>query len=186
MTPAQQNQLLDLARQTIGRVLKGRAPPPPLERVTDPALHEPGASFVTLYLENALRGCVGSLEALQPLARDVAANALAAAFRDPRFDPLEQTDFARTRIHLSVLDEPEPVAFRDEEELLGKLRPLRDGLVLTAGERRATFLPAVWEQLPDPREFLERLRHKAGLPEDFPLTRARIERYEVRSFSEEG
>lgn len=186
MTPAQQNQLLDLARQTIGRVLEGRAPPPPLERVTDAALHEPGASFVTLYLDNTLRGCVGSLQALYPLARDVAANALGAAFRDPRFSPLDHEEFVQTRIHLSILDAPEPVAFTDEEELLGKLRPLRDGVVLSAGERRATFLPAVWEQLPDPREFLARLRLKAGLPENFPLTRARIERYEVRSFSEEG
>ena len=186
MNRQQGQRLLQLARCSIQAALEGQARPGPEETIPDPALHEPGASFVTLYLDDALRGCVGSLEAHHPLARDVAANALAAAFRDPRFSPLDHDELVRTRIHLSVLDSPEPVSFSDEEQLVALLRPGHDGIVLTAGERRATFLPAVWEQLPDPREFLEHLRCKAGVPEDFPLTRARIERYEVRSFSEGG
>lgn len=184
MNRRQQEQLLGLARQGLEAALENEPPSRALEEVSDPALREAGASFVTLYREASLRGCIGSLEAHRPLAEDVMHNALAAAFRDPRFPPLQTAELEAVRIHISVLAPPEPVSFASEEELHNTLRPDTDGVILTAGERRATFLPQVWEQLPEPETFLARLREKAGLPRDYPLARTQIERYTVKEFGE--
>ncbi len=131
----------------------------------DPTLRAPGAGFVTLERAGVLRGCVGSLEAIRPLVVDVAENAFAAAFRDPRFPPLREEERGDLRIHLTLLGPLVPVAAFSEEELVAALRPGRDGLVLQLGARRATYLPAVWDELRDPREFLLQLRRKAGIPE---------------------
>jgi AmmeMemoRadiSam system protein A len=149
-----------------------------------PALAEPGATFVTLKLENALRGCIGSLEAHRPLREDVRLNALGAAFRDPRFDPLTPGEFERTRVEVSLLSPLEPLAFSTQAELLALLRPGVDGLVFRYGHHRGTFLPQVWETLPEPLDFLEHLKRKAGLPFGFWSTDVQAWRYIVSKWAQ--
>ena len=147
-------------------------------------LGQPGASFVTLKAAGALRGCIGSLEAWRPLGADVRANALAAAFRDPRFAPVAAAEFDRVAIEVSVLTAPEPVAFSSRDDLLRQLRPGVDGLVLTARGHRGTFLPQVWDELPDPADFLAHLLRKAGLAGGYWGPDVEIERYGVTAFRE--
>ncbi len=132
----------------------------------DPPLRENRASFVTLKKEGMLRGCIGRLEASRPLVEDVAANAYSAAFEDPRFPPLAASEKDGLEMHVSVLSVPRQLSFSDENDLLAQLRPGKDGLILEDGHRRATFLPSVWEQLPDPRNFVAELKRKAGLLPD--------------------
>lgn len=151
-------------------------------RTLSPALQATGASFVTLEIAGEMRGCIGTLEARRPLAEDVAANAFAAAFRDSRFPPLSAHEESRLDIHVSVLSAPEPMAVRDEADLLRQLRPGIDGLVLEDGARRGTFLPSVWEQLPDPRDFLAHLKRKAGLPPGHWSPTLRVSRYTCQVF----
>jgi AmmeMemoRadiSam system protein A len=149
-----------------------------------PLLAQPGATFVTLRLHGELRGCIGSLTATRPLAEDVRANAVAAAFRDPRFAPLTAAEFAVTRFEISLLAPAEPIAARSEAELLRLLRPHVDGVILRCEERRATLLPQVWASLPDPRDFVRALKRKAGLPATFWSDALFFERYEVVKFDE--
>lgn len=144
-----------------------------------------GATFVTLEIRGRLRGCIGSLRPTRSLRHDVRENAVAAAFRDPRFPPLEVEELAALAVKVSVLSPFEPLAATSEEELLLELRPGHDGLVLRCGLHRATFLPQVWEQLPEPRQFLERLREKAGLPPGFWRDDLAFERYTVESWGQE-
>ena len=157
---------------------------PPLGSDNEPWLSEKGASFVTLRLGGDLRGCIGSLVAYQPLKDDVRQNARAAAFEDPRFYPLSVREFEQVRIEVSVLSTPEPMAFSSRDEALEKLRPGVDGVILTAGRRRATFLPQVWDELPDKEEFISHLLMKAGLPPTYWDDSVRIERYTVTAFEE--
>lgn len=173
--------LLPLARATIARAL-GRDLPLPDQRA--PWLDEPGASFVTLTQNGDLRGCIGSLEANRPLRIDVPANALAAAFHDPRFPPLTAKELDRTRVEVSLLSPPEPLPVADEQDAWQKLRPYQDGIILEYRDRRATFLPQVWDQLPDPDRFLAHLKMKAGLPWDFWAPGIRLSRYQVRKWKE--
>jgi AmmeMemoRadiSam system protein A len=149
-------------------------------------LEQPGATFVTLTLDGRLRGCIGSLEAHRPLIDDVRHNAVAAAFRDPRFMPLSETEFADTVIEVSLLSAPEAISFSSEADALGQLQRGRDGVILEYGRHRATYLPQVWAHLPDPKSFLEELKVKAGLPEDFWSDDIRLSRYSVQKFSEAG
>lgn len=172
--------LLELARESIRQGLCGEQLCVRPEAYP-PALQALRACFVTLKLEGRLRGCIGSLEARQPLVTDVVRNAYAAAFRDPRFPALSWPEFERLDIHLSLLTSPQPLAVASEEELLAQLRPGIDGLVLSEGARRGTFLPAVWEQLSEPREFLRQLKLKAGLRADYWSSTLRIERYTTES-----
>ena len=148
------------------------------------ALDEPGATFVTLRQDAELRGCIGSLEPRRKLALDVRANAVAAAFRDPRFPPLAAREFGRTSVEVSLLSAHEPMAFDDEEHLLRQLRPGVDGVVLQCGRDRATFLPQVWESLPEPRAFVAALKRKAGLPADFRGPGLNVARYTVVKWTE--
>jgi AmmeMemoRadiSam system protein A len=152
--------------------------------VPDPEQEKPGASFVTLTQDGRLRGCIGSLEAYRPLAEDVAANAVAAAFRDTRFAPLTRQEWAGTRIEVSQLERPVQMDFANEEDAILRLRPGLDGVILTLGSRRATFLPQVWESLPDPKQFLAHLKTKAGLPADFWDDKITLARYGVRKWKE--
>ncbi len=177
--------LLRVAREAIGARLEGR-PEPRLDRAAIPAsLWRPGASFVTLTIGGRLRGCIGSLQAYRPLVEDVQQNAIAAAFHDPRFPPLSRAEFDRVRIEVSILSEPKPLAFDGPEDLLRKLRPGVDGVVLHYRGRRATFLPQVWEQLPDGVDFLSNLAYKAGLPPDaWRWPGVQIETYQVEKFTE--
>jgi AmmeMemoRadiSam system protein B/AmmeMemoRadiSam system protein A len=149
-----------------------------------PPLSEPGATFVTLTLDGQLRGCIGSLEAWRPLAEDVQANAVAAAFRDPRFAPLSADELETVRVEVSLLSKPVAMQFADENDALRQLRPGIDGVILVAGDRRSTFLPQVWEQLPAPRQFLEHLKQKAGLPAGWWSASAQLYRYEVQKWKE--
>ena len=180
--PKQGRQLLELARQAIAEALgldPGRSP-----RAPEPWLQAPGAVFVTLTQHGELRGCIGSLEAHRSLLEDLRANARAAAFSDPRFAPLEAEELVRTRVEVSILSPPEPLPVRDEADLLAQLRPGIDGLILECGWHRATFLPQVWEQLPERRQFLAQLKRKAGLAPDFWSGDMRFARYGVEKFKE--
>ena len=178
----QGRHLLDLARQAIAETLglaPGEPPSPP-----EPWLEAPGAVFVTLTQHGELRGCIGSLEARRALIDDLRANARAAAFSDPRFPPLEAEELGRTRVEVSILSRPEPMVFRNEADLLAQLRPNVDGVILEQGWHRATFLPQVWEQLPEPRQFLAQLKRKAGLAPDFWASDLQVARYGVEKFKE--
>lgn len=149
-----------------------------------PALHEAGTTFVTLTQQGDLRGCIGSLEAWRPLLKDVQENAIDAAFRDPRFAPLTQQELAITRVEVSLLTTPEAMNFSSEADALAQLRPNIDGLIFSAGARRSTFLPQVWEQLAEPRDFLTHLKQKAGLPANYWGNDVRLERYTVKKWKE--
>lgn len=145
-------------------------------------LQEVRASFVTLHREGSLRGCIGSLEAAHPLVRDVSLHAYGAAFRDPRFRAVSAVELERIEVHISVLAIPVPMRFGSEAELIDMVRPGVDGLVLIEGARRATFLPDVWEKLPEPRQFLSQLKIKAGLAPDYWSDRVAVQRYTTESW----
>jgi len=145
----------------------------------------PRATFVTLQLAGRLRGCIGTLIAARPLIQDIAWNAFAAAFRDPRFPPVNVGELVLLNYHISVLSPPEPMTFQDEADLLSQMRPGVDGLLLTDREHRGTFLPSVWEQLPDPLTFLQHLKRKAGLPVDHWSDTLKVERYTAESIPAE-
>ena len=146
-------------------------------------LNEPRASFVTLKKQGTLRGCIGTLEAHRRLVDDVAANAFAAAFRDPRFDKLASGELDSLEIGISILGPRKALVFDSQQTLLDMLRPGVDGLVLHDGNARATFLPAVWESLPQPAAFLEQLKQKAGLPADYWSNTLEVWRYSTESFA---
>jgi len=145
-------------------------------------LQNPGASFVTLKIDGLLRGCIGSLEAHQPLINDVAYNAHAAAFSDARFPPVSSDELNNLEFHISVLTPAVAMAFISEEDLLKQIRPGIDGLVLEEGQHRGTFLPAVWESLPDAESFLQHLKQKAGLPQNYWSDSIKVSRYTTESF----
>ena len=176
--------MLALGRESIehgletGRPLRISDPPHPAE------LAEARTCFVTLRQAGELRGCMGSLQANSPLAESVALNAFGSAFEDPRFPPLPGRALASLDIEISVLSALEPLANYGEADLLSQLQPLVDGLVLEAGPYRSTFLPKVWEQLPDRREFLYALKCKAGLPGEYWSHDVRVHRYHTETFAE--
>ena len=142
-------------------------------------LDQAGATFVTLLRAGKLRGCVGSLEAARPIGADVADNALGAAFRDPRFPALTRDEWPLCSVEVSLLSVPKPIQFADEDHLLALIRAGEDGLILEADGRRATFLPQVWESIAEPRQFLDELMRKAGVPAGTRLARCRLSRYRV-------
>ncbi len=151
---------------------------------TAPWLREPGACFVTLTQDEQLRGCIGTLQAHRPLLADVRANALAAAFHDPRFAPLAERELERTEVEVSLLSPMQALDFGNEAEALAQLRPGLDGVVFQYGSRRSTFLPQVWEQLPDTDDFMAHLKRKAGLPTSFWHEEVRLQRYTVSKWKE--
>jgi AmmeMemoRadiSam system protein A len=175
--------LIDLARASIRHGLDSHQPLAVSVNDYPESLRVIRASFVTLNIENRLRGCIGHLEAIQPLVKDVAENAFAAAFQDPRFSPLKADELPRLEIHLSLLTPAQPLTFKTEEELLSLLTPEKDGLILEEGYHRGTFLPSVWEQLPQPKDFLRQLKIKAGLSPLYWSDSLRVSRYTTESFS---
>ncbi len=177
--------LLATAAEAIESQMTNRAAAAPEADLLPAELRAPRASFVTLTLEGALRGCCGSLEARRPLALDVWANARASAFGDPRFEPLEQREWPRTRLEVSVLSPLERMFVRDEAELRARLVPGTDGLVLAWRGDRATFLPKVWEHLPEPTEFLAHLKRKAGWHDEFWAPDLEVWRYATEVFADE-
>jgi AmmeMemoRadiSam system protein A len=172
--------LLRLARGAIARRLGQVAQDAPHHE----ALDRPGATFVTLTRDGELRGCIGTLEAHRPLGEDVRENAVAAAFRDPRFPPLTEEELPATRVEVSLLTAPQTLTFAGEADALAQLRPQVDGVVLMHDCHRATFLPQVWDSLPEPRQFLAQLKRKAGLPPDFWDDAMTLARYQVTKWKE--
>jgi len=172
--------LLARARNAIARDLGAAQMMEP----EHPALHQPGSTFVTLTLKGELRGCVGTLEAFRPLDQDVRENARAAAFRDRRFAPLRTGELAGIRVEVSLLSSSAPIRFATEEDAIRQLRQGIDGVILENGRQRGTFLPQVWEDLPDPRQFMSQLKRKAGLAADFWSEDLKLYRYEVQKWSE--
>lgn len=185
LSEEERRYLLTLARQSIQAVLN-RNPKPKINLETlTPALRQNGASFVTLTRKGRLRGCIGTLEAHQPLAIDVQTRAIQAATEDYRFDPLSPAELDQVKIEISRLTAPVPLVYDAPEQLPARLVPHRDGVVLEDGHRRATFLPQVWEELPDPREFLSHLCLKMGAPADLWQHRLlEVSIYQVEEFSE--
>ncbi len=184
---AEQQLLQTIAKESI---LTGLEQGSPLAvTVSDYAEHlqEKRATFVTLKLpaannNDALRGCIGSLTPYRALVEDIAHNAYAAAFSDPRFPALEQQEYKQLKYHISILSDTTPMQFDSEQALLAQIRPGIDGLVLQDNNRQGTFLPSVWEQLAEPEEFLRHLKRKAGLPADYWSPTLQVSRYTVESF----
>ncbi len=180
VSPDKGHTLLPIARASISTAL-GR----PLEAAEhEPWLQASGACFVTLMQRGQLRGCIGTLEARRSLLADVKANALAAAFADPRFSPLTAYELAQTEIEISLLSAMQVMEFDSEAHALAQLQPGMDGVVFEYAHYRSTFLPQVWEQLPNAAEFMAHLKHKAGLPSDFWAAGVRLQRYSVSKFKE--
>lgn len=172
--------LLPLARNTIAAQLGLPAAP----AADAPWLHARGAAFVTLTLDGKLRGCIGTLEAHRTLGEDVKANALAAAFRDPRFKALSADEFAHVKIEVSELSPVTLMQWRDEDDALAQLRPGVDGVIFEYGHHRSTFLPQVWEEFADAKTFMGNLKYKGGLPPDFWDPAVKLSRYTVSKYRE--
>lgn len=184
LSSGQQQLLLQMARESI---LHGFASHHPLK--VDPAdydqeLQEERACFVTLHINGRLRGCIGTLTPTGSLVEAVCENAYSAAFRDLRFLPLRRDECEQLDIEISVLTPSEQVHFDNEEDLLSQLRPGVDGLILEDGMQRGTFLPSVWESLPEPQDFFQQLKRKAGLPVTYWSPTIKISRYETYAFSD--
>lgn len=167
LTPEEQQTLLRMARDAMEYAVRGDKLPLLDRSALTPSLLEPGASFVTLTIGGQLRGCIGALEAYQPLVDDVREHAVAAALEDPRFPAVREDELDRIQVEVSRLTRPIPLEYRDAGDLLSKLKPFVDGVILRDGVRRATFLPQVWEKIPDPAEFLDNLCYKMGADRGF-------------------
>jgi AmmeMemoRadiSam system protein A len=171
LNDAESRELLAIACASLSQAVREGSPAWVELTHVSPRLREPGACFVTLTKHGDLRGCIGTLAAHQPLAQDVAHNAMASALRDPRFPPVSARELPDIKLEISVLSAPVDFPVRDEAELLQKLQPGVHGLIIDDGFHRATFLPAVWEQLPDAHDFVAHLKHKAGLsPNSWPAS----------------
>lgn len=179
---ADRTTLHEIARQSVAYGLQYSHEMPLTVTDYSPTLQQVRASFVTLTIQNELRGCIGTLEAYRPLAEDVTHNAYAAAFHDPRFPRLSAQEFDVLQYHISVLETPEAMRFDNEQDLLMQLKPGVDGLILEDGHHRGTFLPQVWESLPEPRQFLQHLKQKAGLPSNYWSQTIKVQRYRVEDF----
>lgn len=185
LSSEERQMLLKLARETITRAVHRQEIPPVNLNAVPEALQRDGACFVTLTKGGELRGCIGSLEARRPLVLDVRENALAAAFHDPRFPPVRPEELDELHIEISVLSTPQPLTYDGPADLLAKLRPGIDGVVIERGWHRATFLPQVWEKLPDPQMFMEHLCVKAGLaPDTYRKPGLDVYTYQVEMFEE--
>ncbi len=184
-SPATQDAALGAALLTLARNAIAQHFGLPTQPVAlADGLNAPGATFVTLTEQGYLRGCIGSLAARRPLREDVVQNARAAAFCDPRFPPLTAAEVAKIKIEVSRLSSLHPLRFRDEADALAQLRPAIDGLVFECGKHRSTFLPQVWDELPQPRQFLAQLKRKAGLDDDFWSLDVTLARYCVEKWKE--
>lgn len=185
LTPEEKQTLLRLARQALELGVRGEKLPPLDWDSLSPTLRADGASFVTLTARGDLRGCIGALEAYQPLAADVREHAIAAALEDYRFRPVQVAELGGISIEVSRLTAPVPLEYSNPEDLIKKLRPGVDGVVLRDAGRRATFLPQVWEKLPDAEDFLANLCHKMGAsPDLWRRKHLEVLTYQVEEFHE--
>jgi uncharacterized protein len=162
LTVEEKQTLLRLAREALESGVRGKSLPAPDPTQLTPLLRAKGAAFVTLTIHGQLRGCIGALQPYQPLADDVIEHAIAAGLEDYRFPPVRPNELPNIRVEVSRLTLPQPLAYTDSDDLLAELRPGIDGVILCDGSRRATFLPQVWEQIPDKVEFLSHLCTKMG------------------------
>jgi AmmeMemoRadiSam system protein A len=185
LTADEKQRLLKIARQTLEQGVRGKELPRIEADGLSASLEEKGASFVTLTIRGQLRGCVGALEARQPLANDVRQHALAAALEDPRFPPVRPDELDAIEIEVSRLTAPQRLNYRDSDDLLAKLRPNVDGVILRDGVRRATFLPQVWQKLPDKETVLDNLCMKMGAPPNtWRRKHLEVLTYQVEEFHE--
>jgi len=188
--PEQGNVLLDHARRTIteklGREIDLETTASLEEKLQDSCYDKHSGTFVTLTLNGQLRGCIGNMNATQNLRDGVRQNAISAAFHDPRFNPLTAAELDKVHIEISILTDPRPLDYSGGDDLVRKLRPNVDGVIISKGPKRATFLPQVWKQLPRPDDFLSRLCMKAGLPaRTWQAEALDVQTYQVISFEEE-
>lgn len=172
--------VLALARAAIAQAMGG----PRVEKPAHAWLDEPGACFITLKQDGELRGCIGNITPTGTLYESIVRNAVSAALRDPRFPALRRDELAGVTVEASLLSAPEPLAASTREQLLAGLRPGVDGLVLTAGARGAVFIPSVWEQLPDPRDFVAHLLRKGGMSAERWPADMRAERFTATHYEE--
>ncbi|TNC81123.1 MAG: AMMECR1 domain-containing protein [Oleiphilus sp.] len=190
LSPQEQTALLALARQSINYGQRHPAVPTLQQEDYPPSLQKQGCCFVTLHSNGQLRGCIGALEPYQPLFRDVAEHAYAAAYQDPRFPGVSEAEIPKLQISISVLSAPSPIESNSETDLLRQIETGRDGIILEEHDARgrlqhkATYLPSVWEQLPNKQDFIASLKQKAGLPTDYWSDQLRFWRYVTHSFSE--
>ena len=185
LTAEDKQALLQLARAALERGVRGQEPPPVDLEAATPHLRAPGASFVTLTIRGDLRGCIGALEPYQPLALDVREHAVAAALDDPRFLPVAAEELDQIAIEISRLTLPQSLEYQDPADLLSRLRPNVDGVILRDGIRRATYLPQVWEKIPDKAAFLNSLCTKMGSPPDtWRRKHLEVLTYQVEEFHE--
>jgi len=183
LSDEEKNVLRKLATDTLHYAVNHHGKMPGISLLDYPeSLRSKGACFVTLEKNGALRGCIGSLEARYPLVEDVAKNTVSAAFSDPRFSPMQSNELHDVQISLSVLSPAQAMTVIDEEDLLRQLRPGIDGLILQDGYNRATFLPSVWQQLPQKQEFLSHLKHKAGFGANYWSDSLKFWRYTTEYF----
>lgn len=185
LTLAEKRQLLQLARAALTAALRQQPAPAIDAAALPPALQRPGACFVTLTNHGELRGCIGSLEARQPLYADACEHAVQAALEDYRFPSVTITELAKIEFEISVLTDPQPLEYAAPADLPGRLRPNIDGVVLQQGYRRATFLPQVWEHFADAETFLAQLCQKMGAaPDAWQKTKLEVLTYQVEKFTE--
>ncbi len=185
LTDGEQRLLLQLARESIELAVWGKKLPKLNLNSFPQALQANRASFVTLTIQDQLRGCIGALEAYQPLAEDVREHAVAAALQDPRFPPVVKDELNRIKIEVSVLSAPQALPYESSEDLIKKIKPHVDGVILKHGERKATFLPQVWQKIPNPQEFMNRLSYKLIGRENFwRETKLQVFTYQVEEFQE--
>lgn len=185
LTDGEMRTLLRLAREAIEYAVRGKKLQPLDPGSLTPPLLEKGASFVTLTIRGDLRGCIGTLEAYQPLAEDVREHAVSAAMDDPRFPPVSESELSSIHIEVSRLTAPQELEYSTGEDLMRKLRPHIDGVILKHGFHKATFLPQVWDKIPDPQEFLDQLCYKMGERSNlWRNTRLQVYTYQVEEFHE--
>uniref|UniRef100_A0A7C4LIX1 AmmeMemoRadiSam system protein A n=1 Tax=Schlesneria paludicola TaxID=360056 RepID=A0A7C4LIX1_9PLAN len=184
LTDDERAALLDVVRRSIAHGLRHRRPLAVDATQYSGLLCARQACFVTLRLRDHLRGCMGSLAPIGPLIQAAAHHAFQAAFRDPRFPPVAADELSRLLVSLSILSPAEPLEFADEADLLARLRPGIDGVILSTGRKTATLLPQVWDHVPDRRVFLAHLKRKAGLPENYWSSDLRFQRYRAVCISE--
>ena len=183
MISTQQQKILhETAYQSIKQGLKNKCPLKIDLSDYDEKLQEKAATFVTLHIGDALRGCIGILEPLRPLIEDIAHNAYSAAFNDSRFPPVEQSELEQLSIHISVLNTPTEITFDSEDDLIRQLQPGKDGIILEDNQSRATFLPSVWESINSRKEFLQHLKQKAGFQKTYWSSTLKAKRYSVEDF----
>ena len=179
-------ELLKAARETIEDAFKEQKPGPGRETAFSPKFSERGGTFVTLTIDGRLRGCIGHIVPQETIMEGVKVNAIQAAFHDPRFPSLSRKELDRVKIEVSILTEPKPLPYSDAGDLKSKLRPGVDGVIIKKGYHQATFLPQVWEQLPDREDFLTHLCLKAGLDgEAWKHEKLEVSTYRVQAFEEE-